>query len=66
MEEKIYFSDKLQLNYKIKFDGNGIRRVIFEDNINYSDNEMKKIKNCSVREMNNIHNLKKSFGGFIT
>jgi hypothetical protein len=65
MKNKIYFSEKLKLNFKFKKDNAGKRVIVFEDGINYRNNEVEKIKNCNDTELKNIHSLKKTFKGFI-
>jgi hypothetical protein len=65
MSDKTYFSEKLGLNFKVKNDKNEKRRVVFQDNVNYNDYEMEKIKDCNSIQMKNIHNLKKIFGGVV-
>jgi len=63
MSDKIYFSEKLGLNYKIKFTENDERRIVFEDHVNYNDSEMLILKNANNQAMKNIHNVKLVFGG---
>jgi len=65
MSDKTYFSEKLGLNFKVKIDNKGNRRVVFQDNVNYNDYEMEKIKDCNSIQMKNIHNIKKIFGGVV-
>jgi hypothetical protein len=60
MQNKIHHSKKLNLRYKIK---NNI--VVFEDNVNYSRQEMNKLKNLSDCAIIKVHNLKKIFKGVI-
>jgi hypothetical protein len=63
MSDKIYFSEKLGLNYKIKLNQNNERRIVFEDNVNYSNNEIKILEKANNQTLKNIHNVKKIFGG---
>jgi hypothetical protein len=64
-DNKIYKSEKLDLNFKIKKDKNENDVIVFEDGVNYRNHEIRKIKNCDNIELKNIHNIKKNFGGVI-
>ena len=65
MPELIYHSEKLNLNYKIKFDNNKKKVIVFQDDVNYTENEMKVIKNLNVQGLKNIHLIKNLFQGVI-
>jgi hypothetical protein len=65
MPDKIFHSSKLDLDYKIKYDNQNRKVIVFEDNINYTSYERDKIKDCSDMALKNIHNIKLLFNGVI-
>jgi predicted transcriptional regulator len=65
MPDKIYHSKKLNLRYKIKQNNVGQNIVVFEDDVNYSQYEMNKLKNLSDCVIIKVHSLKKIFKGVI-
>lgn len=65
MQDKIYHSEKLNKKFKIKKNNRGENVVVFEDQVNYSQSEMKKIKDCDVVTMKNIHEIKLVFEGVV-
>lgn len=65
MQDKIYHSKKLNLRYKIKQNNVGQNIVVFEDDVNYSQYEMNKLKNLSDCAIINVHKIKNIFKGVI-
>jgi len=65
MPDKIFHSDKLDLNYKIRYDNQNKKVIVFEDNVFYTKNEMERIKPCSDNALRVIHDVKFVFGGVI-
>jgi hypothetical protein len=61
MSDKIYRSEKLDLNYKIKYNALNQRRIVFEDGTNYSEKEMKSMTGKSDLIFKNVHKIKKIF-----
>ncbi len=59
------YSHKLKLFYTYKEFSDGEKQIIFEDNIKYNDNEIKFLKNKSVKMLNDVHKIKKIFAGEI-
>lgn len=65
MKNEIYYSEKLKLRYKIKTDVLKHRVIVFEDNINYHENEFKKLNGLSENGLQKIHQIKTVFEGVI-
>lgn len=61
MSDKIYRSEKLDLNYKIKYNDFNERRIVFEDGCNYSDKEIKSMNGKTDLMVKNVHKIKKLF-----
>lgn len=62
---QIHYSKKLDMNYKIKHDSNNNKIVVFQDNINYNQKEMDKLKNISDDNLRLVHQIKNIFGGIV-
>lgn len=62
---KIFYSNKLNMNYKIKYDFMNNKIVVFEDDVNYNQEEMEKLKNVSNDNLRLAHEIKKIFKGVI-
>lgn len=64
MQDKIYHSKILDLDFKIK-QGKSGTVAVFEDNVNYQQYEMNQIKGLSDKSIRVIHNLKIVFEGSV-
>ena len=65
MQDKIFYSEKLQLNYKIKYNKRNEKIVVFQDGVNYFPGEMNQLKNCSNQMLKNVHLIKLVFEGVV-
>ena len=64
MPDKIYHSEKLDLDYKIKYGKSG-RVLVFQDDVNYQESEFKKLDGFSDNALKTVHDIKNIFGGVI-
>ena len=65
MSDEVFYSEKLGLNYKKKYDKEDNQVIVFEDNVNYRMHELYKIKDFPDTMLKKIHMVKNIFQGVV-